>query len=134
MAAAMRAAGMLCSTRPRGCTGAITTLTKLGGAPPTTHSGQCAPALGLVVTEPSAFRTTLTMPAEVQISNSSCGLTRGEATAEPSVKANHSKANLASQGVLRKVCRKLMGRDYGIRIPYVNDVYQFCARLQSRTK
>jgi hypothetical protein len=67
--------------------------------------------LGLVLTEPSAWSTTLTMPTAVQITNSFCGLTQGDATATPSVKANHSKANLASQGVLRSVCSKGMGRD-----------------------
>jgi hypothetical protein len=118
---------MLCSTRPSGKTGSNTTCVKLGGAPPTTHKGQCASSLWLVVTEPSAFSTTLTIPAEVQISNSFCGLTRGEATAAPSVKANHSRANLASQGVLRRMCRKLMGRDYGIGLSFENDVGQISA-------
>ena len=51
------------------------------------------------------------MPTAVQITSSFCGLTRGDAAATPSVNANHSKVTLASQGVLRSVCSKGMGRD-----------------------
>lgn len=98
-----------------GCTGSGSAIEKLGGAPlPTTHSGQLNSPLASVLMEPSALRMTLTMPAEVQMISSSCGLTIGLATATPSVKANHSSANLANQGELRRVCRRVMGRDYGI--------------------
>jgi hypothetical protein len=51
------------------------------------------------------------MPTAVQITSSFCELTRGDATATPSASANHSKANLVSQGVLRNVCSKGMERD-----------------------
>jgi len=115
VAAAMRAAGMLCSTWPKACAGSGSTVMITGGAePPTTHSGQCARLLGSVLSEPSALSVTLVMPTEEQISSSSCGLTIGLATATPSVKANHSKTILDSQGVLRRVCKNVMGRDYGI--------------------
>ena len=86
-------------------------MTNTGGAPPTTHRGQCTSELALVLAEPSALNTTLTISTAVQITNSFCGLTRGDATATASVNANHNKANLASQGVLRSVCSRGMGRD-----------------------
>src|ERR1035437_11204624 len=66
-----------------------------------------------VVTVPSSAITTLSMPEPGQITSSFCGCTMGDATATPSVKANHSKAKRASQGELRKKCKKVMGRDYG---------------------
>jgi hypothetical protein len=52
----------------------------------------------------------LTIPAEVQITDASCETTMGEATATPRVKANHSSTSLASQGVLRRVCSGVMAR------------------------
>ena len=53
----------------------------------------------------------MTIPTAVQITNSFCGFTKGVATPTPNIKANHSKTNLASQVVLRSVCRRGMGRD-----------------------
>ena len=88
-------------------------LSTAGGAPLTAHKGQCMTAL-LAVTVPSSFTTSLTMPAALHTICSLGALTMGEATATPSVKANHSSAKRASQGVLRKVCKRVMGRDYGI--------------------
>jgi len=88
---------------PKGWAPGKLRLKNTGGAPPPTHKGQCTSALGLVLTDPSAFKTTLVMPAAEQINSSFCGLTSGDATATPSVNANHSSAILASQGVLRSV-------------------------------
>jgi hypothetical protein len=117
--AAKTAAGLLCSTWPKGCGGVAVFITTGTGAPPTRHSGQnsAAPAsAATVVTLPSSASTTLSMPAPVQITSSVCGLTTEDATATPSVNANHSKASLASQGLLRRVCKRVMGRDYGIGV------------------
>lgn len=85
-----------------------------GGAPATAHKGQCASETSVPLRDPSELTVTLYMPAAEQIISSCCGLTIGLATAAPNAKANHSSANLASQGVLRRVCRMDMGRDYGI--------------------
>lgn len=101
-----------------GCTGAGAgagtgcALAKAGGAVlPTMHSGQLSSLLASVLTEPSAWSLTLTMPAALQITSSFCVLTNGVATATPIVRANHSSASRASQGVLRRVCKRVMGRD-----------------------
>ena len=112
--AATMSAGLPCSSRPWNRTGSGWLNIADGGALPTMHSGQSS-AAGALLVLPSALSTILTMPlAALQISTSLCGFTSGDASAAPSVKANHSSAKRASQGVLRRVCRKLMGRDYGI--------------------
>ena len=100
----------VCAGMGAGCRAA-----KVGGAAlPNTHSGHCASLLGSVLSEPSAWMMTFTMPAEVQITSSGCGLTMGLATATPKVNANQSSANLASQLERRKVCRSDMEPDCSI--------------------
>ena len=55
----------------------------------------------------------------------------GEATATPSVKANHSSAKRASQGVLRKVCNRVMGEIIASQAGPENDKYQICSRSRN---
>ena len=76
--AAMMAAGILCSTWPKGCGGTTVFITNGVGAPLTMHSGQKNPSpesAAAVVTVPSSASTTLSMPAPAQIIVSVCGLT-----------------------------------------------------------
>ena len=102
---------MDCKTNAVGFWVSGNTATDIGGAElPTTHSGQCAALSSFVPSEPSLLTVSLTMPAEVQITDASCETTMGEATATPRVKANHSSTSLTSQGVLRRVCSGVMAR------------------------